>query len=69
MVPGDPGRHGPSVLRAVEEDPKFAPDVVTLQFPPMVEMIARVLDQSQHPATNTSVSLGGGCTLEVEDYL
>ena len=56
MVPGDPGKDGLNVPRLVGEDLNIAPDPVTLQFLPMVEMIARGNLQSQHPATNTSVS-------------
>ena len=56
MVPGDPGKAGPSVPRPAEEDQKITPDVVTLQFRPMVEIAARANLHSQHPATNISVS-------------
>ena len=56
MVPGDPGKAGPSVPRPVEEDLKIAPGHVTLQYQLLVERIARGEIQSQHPATHTSVS-------------
>ena len=59
MVPGDPGNAGPNAPRPVGEGLKFALDPVTLQFLPMVEIVARVLVQIQNPATNTSVSLKG----------
>ena len=56
MVPGDPGRAGPSVPRTVEEDPRLEPGSVTLLHPPIVENI--VLGNLRSPESAIPVNVG-----------